>query len=216
MIRAALIAIGLVPAAAAAHPHIFVDTGLELVTDDTGRLTHVRVTWAYDEYYSLLITEDLEVDQDFDQVLTEEDTRKLTGFDMQWMEGFEGDLYATLDGEALKLSGPGEATADLVEGRIVTTHLRAVTSRPLIGGHVLSIKPYDPTYYTAYEVTLPVTMSGLATCMIETVPPDIDARLAEMQQQLLRISPDADLEENDFPQVGEEFATDVRVSCPAS
>lgn len=216
MLRAALIAFGLVPAAAAAHPHIFVDTGLELVTDDTGRLTHVRVTWAYDEYYSLLITEDLEVDQDFDEVLTEEDERKLTGFDMQWMEGFEGDLYAMLGDQALTLSGPEEPTANLMHGRIVTTHLREVTGHPVLGGRVLSIKPYDPTYYTAYDVTLPVRMSGLATCMIETVPPDIDARLAEMQQQLLRISPDADLEENDFPEVGEEFATDVRVSCPAS
>lgn len=78
-----------------AHPHIFVNTGLSFVVDDQNRLTHVQVTWAYDELYSLLLTEDLGVDSDYDGVLTAADTALLTGFDMQWIEGFNGDLVGT-------------------------------------------------------------------------------------------------------------------------
>ena len=48
----------------AAHPHIFVSTGLSFVLDGENRLTHVQVTWEYDELYSLLVTEDMGVDSE--------------------------------------------------------------------------------------------------------------------------------------------------------
>ena len=57
----------------AAHPHIFVNTGLSFVLDGENRLTHVQVTWEYDELYSLLVTEDMGVDSDYDGVLNAED-----------------------------------------------------------------------------------------------------------------------------------------------
>ncbi|MBK0328579.1 DUF1007 family protein [Rhodobacteraceae bacterium F11138] len=204
------------PLSLAAHPHIFIEAGFDIQTDGAGRLTHVRVTWIYDEYYSLLITEDLRLDQDFDGELTDAETERLTGFDMRWVDGFNGDLVATLDGEPLALSGPTEATAELRDGRIITTHLRSVTGTPSLTGHVLSLKPYDETYYTAYEVTQPVTMTGKSVCMLEQIPPNIDEQLARMQQMLLSIDANADLEENDIPMMGAEFATEIRVSCGAS
>ena len=184
--------------------------------DETGQLTHIRVTWVYDEYYSLLITEDLGIDRDYDGLLTQAEKNLLTGFDMNWIEGYNGDLDATLNGEALSLSGPTEPTATLEAGRIVTTHLRSVSNTPSLTGGSLSLQPYDETYYTAYEVTMPVTLSPQAACLIERIEPNIDSALAEMRDMLLRIEPDADLEENDFPLIGAKFATDIRVSCPAS
>ena len=47
-----------------AHPHIFINTGLLFLVDAQNRLTHVQVTWEYDELYSLLVTEDMGVDSD--------------------------------------------------------------------------------------------------------------------------------------------------------
>ena len=211
----ALIA-ALAPLPLAAHPHVFIGTGFEIILDANGALTHVRTTWAYDELYTLMISEDLKVDQDYDGKLTPEEEARLAGFDMQWVEGFNGDLEATLDGAPLVLSGPLEPTARIEGGRVITTHLRAVEGTPGLAGRALSLKPYDPTFYTAYSVTLPVTLTGGDACLIEAVEPDIDAALEEMRQQLLRLDKNADLEENGFPEVGAEFATDVRVSCPAS
>ncbi|GHF48780.1 DUF1007 family protein [Seohaeicola zhoushanensis] len=211
----ALLAV-LAPLPAAAHPHVFIDTGFEVILDETGALTHVRTTWAYDEFYTLLISEDLKIDQDFDGKLTEDEQQRLTGFDMQWIEGYTGDLDARLDGQPLVLSGPLEPTAVIENGRVVTTHLRAVENAPVLAGKLLSLKPYDPTFYTAYTVALPVTLKGGDACMIEAIEPDIDAAMEDMRQQLLRLDKDADLEENGFPEVGEEFATDVRISCPGS
>lgn len=201
------------PIPALAHPHVFIDTGLEFIVDEAGQLTHVRVTWAYDELFSLLQLEDMRLDQDGDGALTESEQQFLTGFDAQWMEGYNGDLVVTAGGAPVALSGPLEPHATTEDGRIVTTHLRAVEGGP-IPAEAISAKAFDESYYTAYDVTRPVTVSGPATCLLERIEPDIEGQLAQMQAFLLTLDAEYDLEENDIPLVGESFATEILISCP--
>ncbi|MEW2919165.1 DUF1007 family protein [Ruegeria sp. ANG10] len=201
------------PIPAMAHPHVFIDTGLEFIVDDAGQLTHVRVTWAYDELYSLYQLEDMKLDQDFDGVLTENEEKFLAGFDAQWIEGYNGDLVVLADGVPVSLSGPLEPTATTEDGRIVTTHLRAVDG-DAVSASSLTAKAFDETFYIAYELTRPVTVSGPASCQMDRIDPDIDGQLAQMQAFLLTLDADYDLEENDIPLVGENFATEIFVSCP--
>lgn len=200
------------PIPAMAHPHVFIDTGLEFIVDEAGNLTHIRVTWAYDEFYSLLVLEDMRLDQDGDGVLTEAEEGFLTGFDAQWVEGYNGDLVVRMGDTVIPLSGPLEPQATTEDARIVTSHLRAVEDGA-VDANGLSIKAFDESFYTAYEVTRPVSVSG-AECEIVRTDPDIDAELAQMQAFLLTLDADYDLEENDIPLVGEKFATEIRLSCP--
>ncbi|WP_170506552.1 DUF1007 family protein [Ruegeria arenilitoris] len=201
------------PIPAMAHPHVFIDTGLEFIVDDAGQLTHVRVTWAYDELYSLYQLEDMKLDQDFDGVLTENEEKFLAGFDAQWIEGYNGDLVVFADGVPVSLSGPLEPTATTEDGRIVTTHLRAIDG-DAVSASSLTAKAFDETFYIAYELTRPVTVSGPSSCQMDRIDPDIDGQLAQMQAFLLTLDADYDLEENDIPLVGENFATEIFVSCP--
>ncbi|MEY8831484.1 DUF1007 family protein [Sedimentitalea sp. XS_ASV28] len=216
MTRLLAILLSAAPLPALAHPHIFIDTGLEIMLDEAGALTQVKITWTYDEYYSLLITQDLRIDQDFDGVLTSQDRERLTGFDMNWVEGYNGDLVARLDGIPLDLSGPQDPTATLQDGRITTTHVRTVAGTPDLSGRVLSLFAYDETYYSAYEISLPVRILPSSVCALDKIAPDIDNELEQMRQMLLTINADADLEENDIPLIGARFATEIRVSCPDS
>lgn len=213
MKRCALLALCCLASPLGAHPHIFVDVGFDLRVDAAGRLEAVEVTWAYDALYSLLVTEELGLDADGDMVLTEGEERALTGFDMNWIEGFEGDLEARLEGQKLALSGPKQPTARLSEGRIVTTHLRRLGAPQELAGTLLTLKPFDPTYYTAYEVTLAVTVSGGALCEIEKQLPDLDAETKRLQQELAALGRDESTIEMGFPEVGENFATEVQVRC---
>ena len=203
----------LLPAPLGAHPHVFVDTGLEVIFDEQNRLTHVRVTWVYDDFYSLLIAEDYRVDSDGDGAFTAEEEAQMAGFDARWVPGYNGDLVVRLDGRPLVMSGPLEPTARMENGRIVSTHLREISGTPLVGADELSLKAYDETYYTAYELSRPVTITGASGCAMERIEPNIDGELAAMQAQLLRLDPNADLEENDIPLIGGEFATEIRISC---
>ncbi len=50
-------------APAQAHPHMFVETGLQVVFDDQGQAIGVRVRWSYDDLTSMQILADLGFDQ---------------------------------------------------------------------------------------------------------------------------------------------------------
>lgn len=40
------------------HPHVFIDTEVEVILNPEGKVDAIRVTWIYDELYSLSIIED--------------------------------------------------------------------------------------------------------------------------------------------------------------
>lgn len=192
------------PPVAAAHPHIFVDTGIKVLVDGQGRLEAVEVTWIYDDFYSMLIMEDRGLDDDYDGALTAAELDALEGFDMNWVEGFAGDLHLRRDGEALTLGPPEPLATEVENGRIVTRHRRPVAG-PADG---VVIQAYDPTYYTAYELD-GVTATG--DCRAEVEPVDRSAALDEVAQ-IIRDMND-DLVEVQFPEVGERFADTIRLTC---
>lgn len=208
-------AIAALPMAASAHPHIFVDAGLEVIFDEAGKLTHVAVTWEYDELYSLLITEDMGLDHDFDGELTAAELEQLDGFDQDWLEGYYGDTRAYLNGVELGLSRPVSYETSFSKGRITSCHLRAVEGTPVVGSGALEVRPYDETYYTAYDITKPVKLTGRDDCAFALDVPDVSGAMLELQAQLLKL--DASMDSTvEFPQVGAQFATTLRVSCPGS
>ncbi len=200
-----LLALCLWPVSGHAHPHIFVETGLKVLVDDAGQLEAVEVTWTYDEFYTLLLLEDRELDPDYDGQLTEAELAELQGFDMNWDDGFAGDLYATRDGAPLDLGPPQPMATEVENGMIVTRHRRAL-SGPADG---VVLRAYDPTYYTAYDLGGGVAATGPCKAVVER------ADRTEATERVAAIIRDLndDLVEVQFPEVGEHFADTIRLSC---
>lgn len=205
---------GAAPAALTAHPHIYVDTGVQFIFDDAGDLAAVRVIWVYDELYSLLISEDLGLDPDFDGILMPQEREKLSGFDMNWDDGYAGDTIGQGPDGPLGLSRPVEWTADLRDGRIVTTHVRALDAPvdPSQGEIVLRL--FDPSFYTAYSATLSPQIEGREGCEATIVNADLDAAYAFLDETMRQLPENTDTE-MDFPEVGEAFAEEVHLTCGA-
>ncbi|MDX5356739.1 MAG: DUF1007 family protein [Rhodobacterales bacterium] len=197
--------------AAQAHPHEFIDAGIELRFDVGGQLTALRIVWVYDDLTSLMILSDRGLDPDGDGALTEAEAATLSGFDMDWAEGFAGDTYR-LHGDAPQALGPPQDwTARVVEGRIITTHLRQLVAPIAPGTAPLVVQVYDPGYYTAYTIASTPLIRGRDDCTAEVYGPDVaaaDAALAEAMQEL---TGDA---EADFPAIGAAYAEEVRLICP--
>ncbi|MDF1726864.1 MAG: DUF1007 family protein [Sulfitobacter sp.] len=200
---------------ALAHPHIFVDTGLELRFGPDGRLQQIEITWVYDELSSLLVTESMELDTDFDGKLTPEEQERLTGFDMNWIEGFNGDLEIYQNDRLLTLSGPSQATASYDGARIKTTHVRDIRSE-VSPSDPLSVLPYDQTFYSAYDVTLPVVLKGREGCRHSLEIPDPSEMNADILDQLGQLDSGSTPEEAGLPNIGRKMATTVTVTCPVS
>lgn len=193
------------PMAGQGHPHIFIDTTLRAVVDADGTFKGVEVRWVYDDFYSLLIFADMGLDSDGDGALTPDEVAKLEGFDLQWVEGYEGDTYVIRAGAPVPLGPPQSRGLSVTGGRITTTHFRAADV-PASG---LVIKAYDPTFYTAYELVGQVEVDGPCTTSIE--PADLDAAYSYVEE-LLYATPEAQAQD-EFPEVGDRFADTVMLSC---
>ena len=199
-----------------AHPHIFISTGLELQFDEDGKVAAVRVVWGYDDFYSLSTLADRGLDPDADGTLTPEELAQLQGFDMRWIPGFDGDLYLEQAGAPVPLSGPLDGTAMVIAGRIVTTHRRTLTDPVDPAAGPLSLKVYDPTYYTAYDIVMPVLFVGRDDCDAVLKLPDETAANATLSRALAALGPSQTLEDAGVDvstAIGGAFAQQVVVTC---
>jgi len=196
---------------AVAHPHIFVDAGLTVLRDDAGQVTAVEVTWRYDELYSMLLAEDYGLDPDYDLQLTEAEVAETLGFDLNWSAGFTGGLTLRQGGEDLGLGEPAPVSLRMLDtGQIETTHRRAVRGAEA-GDLVAQI--YDPEFYIAFEMILPVTVRDAPACDVDLVRADLDAAYAGLEAALEEIGGAVAAEDN-FPAVGALFADRVEITCP--
>lgn len=216
---AAALACGLGPAAQAlAHPHVFIDTGVEAIFDDDGRLAALQVVWVYDEFYSMMAIDDYGLDPDFTGELTEEEQSELAAIYSNWDEGYDGDLYALYEGRRLDLSGPIEIEADLRDGHMTISHLRAFEERVDPAEAPVTLRVYDPSYFTLYTVALDPSIHGRADCSAEVRGPDLEAAEARLQEKLDQMT-EQGLDnweiEQDFPEVGAEFAEEIWLTCAA-
>lgn len=213
----ALSVVGVTPVPVLAHPHLFIDAGIEMMFDDEQRLAALRVVWVYDAFYSMMTLSDLELDSGFSGELTDAEKAALQGFDMQWMDGFDGDIVVHLDDAVHELEGPAEWTADYVDGRIVTSHLRLLTERVAVSPEAaLRIQVYDPTYYTAYTIVGTPQSTGRDDCAARIFTPDWEAADAQLMAVLSELAGEGVDAEVDFPAVGEMFSEEIRVTCAAS
>ena len=193
-----------------AHPHVFIDAGVEIQFDTEGRATAVRVVWVYDDLTSLLIIEDRGLDPDVDGILTPAETASLAGFDMNWDVGFAGDTYALAGDVPLVLGPPHDWTVAYDQGRIVSSHLRKLDA-PLRPDSVpLVVQVYDPGFYTSYAIASDPVLTAGAGCAAQVFAPDTDAAQDQLEKALAEFSGDP---ESDFPAVGALYAEEVRVTC---
>jgi ABC-type uncharacterized transport system substrate-binding protein len=199
---------------ALAHPHVWIDTKVEILVNDRNEATGVRISWTYDDLYSLYIVGDMGLDPDWDGTLTPEEEARLSGFDMNWVEGFEGDTYALMAGAPLALSGPRDWTAGYAGGKITSTHVRDFAAPVAVAAEPLVVQVYDPGYYTAYAIPFDPVVTGGTGCTAQVFVPDLDAADAALQEALAEYTPDIDLEA-EFPAIGANFAEEVRLTCAA-
>lgn len=199
---------------ALAHPHVFIDTGIEVILNDENEATGLRISWTYDDLYSLYVVGDMGLDPDWDGMLTDEEVARLSGFDMNWVPGFPGDTYALMGDAELALSRPSDWTASYAEGRITSVHTRVFDVPVPVGAVPLIVQVYDPGFYTSYTIATDPVLTGGAECSAETFIPDLDAADEVLKAALAEYSADEDLEA-DFPAIGKNYAEEIRVTCPA-
>ena len=203
--------LALLPTAAAAHPHVFVDATVEVLIE-AGAVAGVRLTWTYDDLFSLMLTEDLEIDGDGDLALTETEIAALQASVTDWPPDYDGDLVVELGDVPLPLGAPEDHSVAFEGGAVVETHLRPLVEPALTTTEPIVVKVFDPYYYVAYTIT-DAAVTGDPACAATLVRADQEAAQAEVDATWAGIdwanaAPDVQL-----PPIGEPFSDRVEVRC---
>lgn len=212
MIRPVAFALCLAPLPLAAHPHVFVEAQVGLVFQGQS-LVGVRLSWTYDDFFSLLLTEDLGVDPDGDMVLTPAEMAIVRASVLDWPADYGGDLHVTGPNGPVPLGERTQADVQVVEGRIIESHVRLLAQPVTPGDADVLVQVYDPFYYVAYSLVGQISREGGEGCDVAYAPADLDAAYS-LVDELMNGRPAADVGPDDeFPMVGVAFADTLTVTC---
>ena len=158
-----------------AHPHIFIDTQVTVSFNAAGLADGVRLFWAYDDLTSLQVTADRGFDADFDGVLNDSEDEALSGFDMYWDAGYEGDTYLYPGGTPVPLQGPSDWSASYANDLITSFHMSRFATPVAVDAALLIVRVYDPSLYSEYFIVREPILLGSSHCTTEIRKPDLVA-----------------------------------------
>jgi ABC-type uncharacterized transport system substrate-binding protein len=162
-----------------------------------------------------MMIEDHGLDEDADG---QPESARLTAFagtDVDWESGFPGDLYVRQDGAPLALEPPVDHRAWFEDDRVFTSHLRPLTRQATPESGPISLRVYDPTYFVAYDMRLPLTVEGRAGCDILQLPADLATAYDRVEEILYGPESVKYQDPDSYPEVGDLFADELKLTCAA-
>jgi ABC-type uncharacterized transport system substrate-binding protein len=195
-------------APARAHPHAWIDVQSEILFDGQGRVTGLRQTWVFDEFYTEFALQDFGVAQ---QGVV--DTSKLVKLGKENLENLKTFGYFTfMDAGQTRLnfSGYRDITSDLKENRIRLSFTLTLEKPIHPQKQTISYRIYDPSYYIEMKhIKDGVRMSGPSSCHATLERPKPDVAVIAMAGAL-------DKNAKAPEDLGRFFAERVDLHCKAS
>ncbi|MCP4722333.1 MAG: DUF1007 family protein [Desulfobacteraceae bacterium] len=149
----------LVPGAALAHPHVFIEQRLEVRFDDKG-LAGFKVAWSFDEMFSVMIADDFDSDQN--GILDEKEVGIIREKAFGYIAPHNYYIHITIDGRPFAVKFITEFKAILDKGKLkyeffIPCHVRAGE-----GPKNIVVSPYDPEFYSDifFSKTHPLEVTG--------------------------------------------------------
>jgi ABC-type nickel/cobalt efflux system permease component RcnA/ABC-type uncharacterized transport system substrate-binding protein len=169
------------PAAAHAHPHEWIDVAAEVLFDDRGRIAAIRHHWRFDEAFSAFALQGL--DTDGDGAYSRVELMPLAEENVQSLAEYGFFTFVSAGDYVAGFAAPENYSLDLDENRL-TLHYTLPLAVPLFTRSEVLLQVYDPEYYIAFS--LPSTeavrlVDAPAGCRIAVTPargPDAAAAAA--------------------------------------
>ncbi len=191
-----------------AHPHGWIDLSVEVLFDGDGRVSGLRQTWLFDEFYTAFATEGFDGDGD-----GAPDQDKLVELLHENLGSLgEADYFTRIEsgGAVLALGAAAEASTRMRAGRLEATFLVPLKEPVAVGPGGFVYAVYDPTYYVEIlhaETPDPVRLSGApADCRPRLIAPAPEPQAVMLAQALDRTQSAGD-------GLGVHFAEKVEIRC---
>jgi len=199
------------PAPAAAHPHVFVDGGVDFIFGPDRALEALRITWLFDEFDTLYTLSAFEIGLNQNGGLAEADRRDLVRKLADWPEDFKGAAHPSVGGESVALGLPTELDAHLLDGRLQMTYTRRLDPPVTPDGRKFEVAFYEATYFYAFSVVRePRFVGPAAACSATVIPFEPDSQSDALRTALAALGRE---ETPDVDNVGALFADKIVVRC---
>ena len=194
-----------------AHPHVFVDGGVDFILSENNMLEALQVTWVYDAFETLYILSSYEMSQNEDGGLDEETRQKFVQLRSTWPSDFDGSAHLFTEGERVDLKWPSNLDAHLIDGKLQLTFRRALETPLDLSRVSTRVAFYESTYFYAFSITKEPQLLGVAeTCSASVTPFNPDIQDLDLKAALAKLGRE-ETPEND--QVGALFADRISVTC---
>ncbi len=199
---------------ARAHPHVFVDGGIDFIFLEDGQLGSIVVTWRYDAFETLYLLSDIGIIPEQGADFTDQDRALVEERLGEFPSDFDGSAHLTVMGQTVSLDWPRDLTARLVGDRLEVSFFRDLTTPVALSDTGLQAQFYERTYFFAFSLTdAPDFIGDNGRCSgnIDPFTPSDDTQdLTDMLAQLSREETPQDVN------VGATFTDTLEVTCNAA
>jgi len=136
-----------------AHPHVFIDGGVDFHLSENDTLKALRVTWLYDAFETLYMLSSHDMSLTQDGVLSEDDRVALTDRLSNWPDDFDGSAHLTVNGQAVNLAWPSGLDVQIIDGRLRLTFLRGLEPPLPLKDADVEVAFYESTYFFDFSIT---------------------------------------------------------------
>lgn len=187
-------AILLSAAPASAHPHVFVDSRMEIVGAADGTLRAVRNIWRFDELFSSSVLVDF--DADGDGTLDPDEVAKVAETVRQSIREWDFYTFVTVAGRDVPFAPP-PAIRGLWDEGVLTLFFEMAPAEPVdLKPAPVTFTVYDESYFVAFEFIDESRFQLLdlpAACTKSLTQPDPDRSAEEWMAQVSMLKPDQTL-----------------------
>lgn len=204
-------ALALAPAAAFAHPHIFVEARLEVVAGPDGNVKELQNVWRFDEVFSSSVMMDF--DKNANLKLDPDELKDVGETVRGSLAAYDYYVNMSLNGKVIKVNKPDVIHVDYKDGQLLM-FFKVSPAEPMpMKGNRLSFGIYDPTLYTSIDFPtdgdLVTIGDAFKSCTMKVVRPDPDDVIAQNKTSLT----DAFFHDPTGTTMSKLFATRIDAQC---
>jgi ABC-type uncharacterized transport system substrate-binding protein len=200
----------LAPLPALAHPHIFVEARMEVLSTDDGTISELRNVWRFDEMFSSSVL--LDFDKNTDLKLDDKELAELGEVMRTSLEDFHYFTTITQDGKTIPIAKPDVIHVSYQDQQVLV-FFAVKPKEPVHLKGSMTFGIYDPSLYTAVDFPsdgdLVAEGKAFGACKRMVVRPDPDEVIAENKNSLT----DAFFNDPTGTDMTKLFATRLEVTC---
>lgn len=198
---------------ARAHPHVWIEMQSDVVFTDDGLIKGIDLEWTFDDAYTQMALDGLDVDGD--GLYSQDELAPLTKENIESLKDYEYFTVMRANGEQQKI-GAVTDFGQIWSNNKLTLHLQVPLEKPIDPKtQEFTFKVYDPEFFIAIDYVKddPVDVVGKmpAACKLVVKPVPTDAELDQTRTMLS--TKGADWKPENAEDFGAMFAQAVSIAC---